>query len=262
MMFQPQRPTKLLIAAALLLAGQAAPTHAAILYGDFSDIPPGSVMYTDVTESSTSDPVPPPRYGAPDVSIDLMDFDPTSFGATATGANPSADLMEGQLNFGFETIPGKGLKSLAISEGGDFTLFGSGTSVSAVSAGLFVRVDITEVNGVLLSQPIVVIGSSMFTADLANSPGMNQPWGNTLLVDFGPALLNAGFDPLVDRATAGEAVVNNSLVAVSEFNPSTVSQVVKKDFKVIPQVTNAVPEPGSIALLGLAGLAMIQRRRR
>ncbi|MFN3168998.1 MAG: PEP-CTERM sorting domain-containing protein [Phycisphaeraceae bacterium] len=257
---RPASTQALLAAAALLAAGQSATTaDAAIVYGDFSDVPPGSVMYTDVTESSSSDPLPPALYGAPSIFGNTLDFDPAGFGASSVGPIPGADITEGQLNFGFEVVTGPGLSGLTLSEGGDYSVFGSGTTTTSVNGGLFAQVDITEVNGVALASPIIVVGFTSFSNDLINSPGLTQPWSQGLTLDFGPFLANAGFDPNVDGVTAGEVVLNNGLVAISEGNPSTVAQIVKKDFKVNPLV---VPEPGSIALLALGGLACVTRRRR
>lgn len=250
------------VSATVLLAAQAATTtEAAIVYGDYSDVPPGAVIYTDVTESSSSDPVPPPLYGAPSIFTNTLDFDPTGFGATSVGPIPGADITEGQLNFGFHTIPGAGIAGITLSESGDFTLVGSGSANTQVNTGLFVQVEISHVNGVALGSPITITGSASYNADLVNNAGLNQPWSLSLAIDFGPALTNAGFNPLVDYATAGEVVSNNGLIAISEGAPSTVAQLAKKDYKVNPWVA-PIPEPGSIALLAIGAMALMPRRRR
>lgn len=229
----------------------SAPVDAAIMYGDFSDIPPGAVMYLDVTESSSTDPVPPPQYGAPSITGNTLDFDPTAFGAHAENGVPGADLTDGQLNFGFMTVAGAGLKSLTLRESGDFSLVGAGTTITSVAAGIFAEVEISHVNHTALADPITVIASTQFSAALTTSPGLNQPWGNVLFVDFGPALINAGFNPSVDFATKGEVVINDTLAAISEINPNTIAFIAKKDFKVRPGV-GIVPEPTTTALCGLA----------
>ncbi len=244
------------VSACVFAGGAAAGT---INYGDFSDIPPGSVMYLDVTESSSSVPIPPERYGAPSIFGDNLDFDPSNFGAVAVGALPGADLVEAQLNFDFMAVNGTGLDSLLISEGGDFTLAGTGTSGTNVNAGLFAQVDITHVDGVQLANSITVVGSAQFTADLAANPGLNQAWTHSLLLDFGPALTNAGFDPSINFATKGDVVINNTLVAISESNPDTVAQITKKEFDINPGV---IPEPTSLALIAAGTLLIGTRRRR
>ena len=235
----------------LCLPVSAAPIN----YGDFSDIPPGSVMYLDVTESSSTDPIPPARYGAPSVAVNTMDFEPKSFGATAVDGSPSADITDGQLNFGFMVVQGNGLSNLAITESGDFSLAGAGTSATTVGAGIFAEVEITHVGQTQLASPITVVGSTQFSTNLISSPGLTQPWGQTLLVDFGPALSNAGFDPSTDFATKGNVVVNNTLTAISEVDPSTIAFIAKKDFTVIPGGKldpTIIPEPTSGILIGLA----------
>lgn len=243
-------------ACATLLAGQAAlQAEAAILYGDFSDVPPGTVMYTDVTESSSSDPVPPPLYGAPTIAGNLLDFTPVGFDASTTGSTPGADLTEGQLNFTMEAVPATGLTTLIIDEAGEFTLSGAGTSLTTVSAGIFAQVNITHVNGLAVTE-FSVSGSASFSADLPTSPGVDQPWALSLQLDLIPALINAGYDPQVDSITQADVVVNNTLAALSEVGPDTTASISKSNFDV------NVPEPGSLALLALGTCLVAARRRR
>lgn len=240
----------------------ASSSNAAILYGDFSDIPPGAVMYTDVTESSGTNPVPPPLYGAPDINGNNLDFDPSSFVAAASNGAPNTDITDGQLNFGFMTLPGAGLNSLFISEGGDYSLLGPGTTLTAVRATMLATVEITHVDGAALANPLTVQALSSFNADAASSPGSNF-WGNTLFVDFGPVLANAGYGPN-SYATKGEVVINNQLSAFSEVNPNTIAFIAKKDFKIIPGGDldpNDIPEPTAMALCLLGGLGLATRRR-
>lgn len=248
---------------ACAIAYLAAPVQAAIMYGDFDDYPPGVVMYTDVTESSSTDLVPPPLYGAPDISGNELDFDPTGFGANAANGTPPADITDGQLNFGFMTLPGTGMNSLFISEGGDYSLLNGGTAATSVQASMLVSVEISHVDGVALDSPLTVQGLSTFSADAASSPGPNF-WNNTLFVDFGPTLLNAGYGP-ESLATKGEVVINNQLAAFSETDPNTIAFIAKKDFKIIPggelDDDDVIPEPAS-AMLAVLGLTAVAARRR
>lgn len=251
------------LAAVLFVSSQAS---AAIMYGDFSDIPPGAVMYLDVTESSSTDPVPPPKYGAPTITGNDLDFNPTGFGASAADGNPSADITDGQLNFTFMTLPGAGLSNLAISESGDFTLFGAGgTASTSIAAGIYAEVEISEINQTALANPISITATTQFTTDLVSSPGLNQPWGQVLFVDFGPALINAGFDPAEDLVTKGDVAINDTLVAISEIDPATIAFIAKKDFKITPggelDPEGEIPEPTALALTLLAVAGLGYRRK-
>lgn len=215
-------------------------------------------MYLDVTESSATDPIPPPRYGAPTISGNTLDFNPKEFAALAEDGD--ADLFDGQLNFDLMVAQNElgvaaGFDGLFIDESGDFSLFGTGTTITTVAAGIAAEVEILAVDGVLLATPLTVVASTQFSTTLTSSPGLNQPWANGLLVDFGPALDEAG---LVAEfgVTKARVVINDTLAAVSEVNPNTVAFIAKKDFKLVP--TNVVPnpdfekvpEPSSVILLG------------
>lgn len=229
------------------------------MYGNASDIPPGVVLYTNVTESSTTELVPPARFGAPTVSVNTLDFDPVSFGANATSG--AADITDGQLNFGIKTLPGTGLTSLLFTEGGDYSLVGAGTAATQVIAGVSARVTIQAVDGIMLATPIVVFGSSSVDYDLAANAGVLQGWNNGLLVEFGPALVLAGID-FESGVTMAEVAVDDQLIAISQ--PTSIAFIAKKDFVVTPGgdlETNEIPEPTSalIGVLALAGFATCRR---
>jgi len=232
---------------------------AAILYGDFDDIPPGAVMYLDVTESSATDTLPPALFGPPSVSANTLDFDPEGFGAYST--NGINDITDGQLNFDIMTLPGAGLTSLSFRESGDFTLDGTGTSITEIGAGIAVMVEILAVDGLMLDTPIQVIGSTSFSANLESSPGTSQPWGNVLFVDFGPALMNNQIE-VIDGVTKAKVVLDDTLYAISES--SSVALVAKKDFQIIPNgsLDPTVPEPSTLGLMSLAVVGVMLRRRR
>lgn len=239
--------------AQFLLASAA--SAASINYGDFSDIPPGAVMYTDVTESSSTDAVP--LYGAPEVSGNTMDFDPT-FASNSFDGSPGADTTDGQLNFDFMTVPGAGIDSFTIKESGSVTLFGAGTAATGAGAGILAEITITEADGVTLPTPLKIVGSVFKSWTLDTSPG-TSPWSNELTVSFGSDLFALGYE----YATKGEVVIDDTLVTTSESNPNTTAFIDKKDFVVIPGGDlNTIPEPASAALIGLGLVAAGALRRR
>lgn len=239
-------------ACALTVLAATAADAAPINYGDFVAT---SVMYLDVTESSATDDTP--MFGPPTVTADTLDFDPFGFAATAN--NGDIDLTDGQLNYTLMALPGAGVRSMLLRESGDYSLMGNGTDATLISAGVSARVDILEVDGVALDEPIGVFVSTQFSADLVANPGMVQPWKLSLLVDFASALFarDIRFDLGVTKA---EVVIDNQLLAISE--PGTAAFIAKKDFKLLPEIEgDPIPEPASLALLTLGGLLLRHPRR-
>ncbi|MEZ6071840.1 MAG: PEP-CTERM sorting domain-containing protein [Pirellulales bacterium] len=237
----------------------------AVSYGDFSDIPPGAVMYLDVTESSATDPVPPPLFGAPSINVNTLDFDPKGFAAYST--NGHNDITDGQLNFVIMTLDeydgqptNAGITSIEFREGGDFTLGGTGTAVTEIGGGIAVMVDILAADGMLLDNPISLTASASFNDDLGGGEKQNSPWGLSLTVDFANAL--AGLGKL--GVTKAKISLDDTLFAISEM--SSVSLIAKKDFQIIPTgnhlTTEDIPEPGTLGLISLAAIGLILRRQR
>jgi len=253
-------------ALALLVPGFATPGLAAsIPYGDFGPgFPPGIVRYQDVREDSGTDPVPPGRFGAPSLSGDALDFDPSAFVASATGG--ASDLTDGQLNFELDVLASGGavaggVTSLLFSEAGDFTLLGGGTALTQIAAGIAVRIDILEVDGTPIA-PIEVLQSLSIGRDLvSDGPAVVVPWSRGLLVELGPVLASHAIDYELG-VTRAEIALDDQLVAISE--PGSVAFVAKKQLAIRPGVVPnpgfAVPEPEP-ALLLLAALAGAFRRR-
>lgn len=255
-----------LIVAAVLSVGAASSALAAqINYGDFGpDLPTGLLTYTDIRESSGTTPIPPGRFGAPSLSGDSLDFDPTGF--VASGTNGQAQITDIQLNGGVQVLRNQtgvagGLTSLSILEAGDFSLVGAGTAGTAVFAGLSARLDIFEVDGAAIDPFSVTVSSSRTRNLAADGTNVVQPWDNGLIFDLGAALAahNISFQFGV---TGLEFVMDDQLIALSESG--TAAFIAKKDFVIAPGFDEnpnfVVPEP-STALLMLGGLAALGWRR-
>lgn len=255
------------LAVACIAAVASPNSYAAIMYGDFSDIPPGFVMYLDVTESSGAVDVPPARYGQPTVDGNDLNFNPKQFVADA--GNGLSDFIDVQLNFwlmAMEDDNGRvsgGLTSLVFDEGGDFTLAGSGTSITSIGAGVSALVTIMEVDGVALAEPIEVFASSSITKDLvADGPAILAGWSNGLFVDFVAPLAsnNVDYDFGVTKATVR---VNDQLLAFSE--PGSRAFIAKKKFNIEPggnpNPNFNIPEPTAMALMAslLVGACVYRR---
>lgn len=262
-MIRTQRRLFSASAAALALAFLAPVAQAAsISYGNFGPVAPG-ISFLNVTESSGTDPVP--LYGAPDPYVTGMDFDPTSFVASAAGGG--ADITDGQLNF---TVMGQknGLNVVAIggislSEGGDYTLVGTGSAASQVLAGAIIAVKVTEIDGSPVAPFNLASVNGSVGYNLPANGGVVKPWSlGPLSIDLGLELASMKI-PFQVGVTKAEVVINNSLIAISE--PGSVAFIAKKDFviDIVPKV-GLFPEPGALALAGLAlcGVGAASRRKR
>lgn len=230
--------------AASALLSSAAARAATINYGNFGPVPPG-VTFQQVTESSGTDPVP--LFGPPDPFSIGLDFDPTSFVATANGG--AGDITDGQLNFGI-SAPVVGISSVSLFESGDFALSGVGTAATQAQAGAFMSITVTHVNGAPVVPFNLPPSNASVGFNLLANPGINQPWSLGLTA---PINLPQG-----QIATRVEVVIDNTLIALSE--PGTIAFIAKKDFRI--STTPNIPEPATLMLTGLAGVISLAFRRR
>jgi hypothetical protein len=242
----------------LVLGASSLCNAATISYGNFG--PVDGVMFNDVEESSGTDPVP--LYGPPDVFPIGMDFDPTSFVASASGGDE--DITDGQLNF---TVmgSGSGTNSVAIGEirffeAGDYTLTGVGTNLTQVMAGLSARATVTQIDGVNVAPIDLTQSNASVGFNLAANAGIVRPWSLGLSIDVGAQLRALGRQFVVG-ATKVEVVVDNQLVALSQTD--SLAFIAKKEFRVNID-RDFIPEPSTFALLGIAlcGCGLFSRQGR
>lgn len=252
------RSASAVIAAAVAIAGfGSVTTEAAINYGDFAG---STVDFLNVTEDSSTDPVPPALYGTPTVSGDSIDFNPVSFNASATGA-AGADATEGVLSMVMMSHAGHFIEQIQFEEAGEFALAGLSGNASVSVTGTFI-VDILEVDGVgigpiNLSMPMTFTPSGGDFDLVSDGPGpaVNGTWSGSLMVDIQQALIDNNII-FTGGATKVSVSFDNTLMASSELGTSAF--IAKKDIGGVG--ITVIPEPASIGLLIAGGLCMLGRR--
>lgn len=241
---------------ALALVAAPAAHGATINYGNFN-VPPAGISFNNVTESSGTDPVP--LYGPPDPFVVGLDFDPTSFVATANGG--ASDVTDGQLNFTIAGLVNQngyvGIDVVNLFEAGDFSLAGSGTAATQALAGAIIRATVTQINGLPVSPINLAPANASVGFNLVANPGIVQPWslgiGYNITNQLAPGQL----------ATRVEISIDNSLIALSQAG--SLAFIAKKDFRInlTPETVGQpfVPEPGTLLLAGLASVIGLAWRR-
>jgi len=237
---------------------------ATISHGDFAA---DTVTYTNVTESSSTDPVP--LFGTPVTSGDQLSFfepvplpNPSNgFGANASGG--SGDVTDAFLSFMVESsFTGFGVSNLEISEGGDYSLGALGNALAKVQANLIAtQVRIDEVDNVAIT-PVVLSGVDSASFELPGDPDVGL-WSNSLSFDLDAALTNANV-PFQLGATKVTVRLNDSLLALSQ--PGSVANIIKKNFDVDVDTRfdeQFIPEPTTLgmALIGVVVVAAGRRRQ-
>jgi hypothetical protein len=241
---------------------------------NYPDPPMGNtVSYVGISETSLTDPVP--LFGAPFVSGDSIDFNPTGFGAFAAGG--ANKLTDGQLVFMVLAKQGFGISNINFAEAGITTLAGIGTDNTYTDVSATGRVDIQAVDGAPINTISVPINLTFApngngTFHLVSDAGLglsSLPWTGSQLVNLDQAL-TAHSIPFQLGATKISIDLDNGLVAQSE--QGTFSLIDKKDFGGLAVTVNMphggggpdIPEPASLVLafLGFVGIAAGRRYSR
>ena len=251
-----------------------------INYGSFDGT---TVTYESVREAANSagDTAPlfgeptvigiptPPTYPASPCILcaipgDTLDFDPTGFGASATGGG--VDITDGNLRFIVKAKPLNSISNIQLTEFGDTTLIGAlGTAASSTFARVAGVANIQAVDGFGINSIQIPFSQTLASFNLPGDAGSGIPWSGTVLVDLTTS------NPIVAAAFTAQGIVptlgvtqasisfDNTLVATSEVGTFTL--IAKKDQLIIR--TN-VPEPvtGVLALFGLVAGVLVSRRSR
>jgi len=247
--------TRWVLPSAILLLLAASPALAQVNHGNFAG---STVSFNDVTETTqlSVDPTDPAiLYGVPTTSLDQLVFNPPAFTASATVGNGLfGDATLSLLNVDIvSTVLGTYIETISIKELGDAILTGfAGDANTGAFVGLSGWVYVTHANGVPIAQVDIPI-NSVFTQDLFLLPGDagTTNWSGEAIIDV------ASFVP---NATGVTIAMNNYLEAARLGSHSATIQK-----KISRGVVISVPEPSSIALIGLGllfGIKLGARRRR
>jgi hypothetical protein len=243
---QVRRHGLLLAGAVLALLLVPTVVDAAIfVHGDLSGT---TVDFEDITEESFTDPVP--LYGAPFASGDSLLFLPPSFVSSSAGAGGS-DVTSGSISLTINAKPGYFISVISLSEFGDWSISGVGTSDTFVS--LSGSLDVTD---------NTITGDTNSDALTTNVPFPQTGAGN------GNFMATAGVD-LIDLGLIGVTSVTvyfeNILETGSEAGTSALIQK-KLLGNTTLTVETIIPEPASIVVWSLLGLSLVGgswlRRRR
>ncbi|MFO0832639.1 MAG: hypothetical protein U0637_12460 [Phycisphaerales bacterium] len=239
---------------ATVLAGAAGSVLATpINYGDFAGV---SVDWLQVTEDSATDPTP--LFGTPTISGDSLNFNPVSFGSTAS--NGSSDLTDGTLTSMIAARPGFTIPAIQFNESGDYTLAGVGGAGTSASVNLAVFVWVLEVNNTAITPVSFAVNGtfnpSSGTFDLANDgPTFGiRTWNGGAMADINAFLASQN---IAGGATKVTVTIDNSLVTTSQAG--TLAFIKKKQIGGV--AITVVPTPGAAALMGLGALVATRRRR-
>ncbi len=232
-------------------------TANAVSYGSFSD-PTGTVSYLNVRDVNG-------LFGAPSVSLDSLDFTPTTYQAQCTQC-PTGVTTSDILTLDIQTNSGRQIDKLQISEGLDYVIQSFDTAgFASVSVIANVFIDIINVNGLPVNGINANIPILLTPANNASVFGLGAQangviLGNTGLIDLQQILVGAGGS---GEITGLRVSFDNTLQA---FHDGSGGQALirKRDadfvsLTVVGSIVNT-PEPTTAVLL-MGGLALLARRR-
>jgi PEP-CTERM motif len=230
------------IASALSILTLATTAKAApINYGDFLGAGVGAADFLDVTEDSGTDMTP--LFQAPFAGSNSLDFVPFAFASFAS--NGASDSTIATLSMRIRADAGFQIGRIIIDETADTTMSGVGTNATFSSIGTAVSVeDLNPGLAGTLNDDVLFAPGSLFELPPAIFADIH---GNLIL------------DLTAFGITEVNLTITHSLLTGSEAG--TTSFIQSKTFGIdVESVT--IPEPTTLAMMGIAGLVSLRRRRR
>ncbi|MFO0688990.1 MAG: PEP-CTERM sorting domain-containing protein [Myxococcota bacterium] len=245
----------LLVLASAASLGLASGAGAAT-YGSYTD-PTGSVSYLNVSDVNG-------LFGAPSVSLDSLDFTPTTFQASCTQCTATTSDT---LNLDIAAVSGKKIDQLEITEGLDYFLQSFDPSgLASVNVTATLTIGIVELDGVAVSginSNVSVLFSPSGTLSIVGfgiNPPNNVILGTSGVIDVDAIVAAAG---RTGDATRLRVAFGNVLTATHDGSGG-LAQIRKRDADFVSLTVDAIartPEP-STALLILGGLSALAAGRR
>ena len=218
-----------------------------------------NVIYSNFSEESGTDPGVA-LYGAPSYGGgDSVAFDDLFFSAYAEG-DLGTDTTDGTLFGTVAAKPNHAVDTIKFEEFGDFNLTGfQNNAFVSVTNTIFIKVkeiDFVNVEDFTFEVDMVMTpsdGDWLLTE--GGYPQYQGDWSGTLFVDVTQAIIDAG---LTGVATDVDFTMDNTLSALSQAG--TTAFIAKKETNGLKVTTLDVPEPATLALLGLGGLLLRRKK--
>lgn len=211
------------------------PVFAGVI-GDFNATSVGEVSFLGVEEFSPTGH-PEPLYGNATYNGNTLTFAAVP-GISATATSGDADIIDARLDFVIEAYDGEYLDHLTFTESGFYSVLTDADSVGALGGAIitFEYLGSTVILDVeLVSDPESFIFGPAFGSWTAT--------GDVDLSSYNISQATVSFDNILTASapeSGGIAHIDKKVVVIDAWT---------------------VPEPGSLALLGLGSLMLVRRRR-